>query len=121
MIGMAAIDGEIAEEEVTDFMSIFNKSKLLSTLNKDQFSHLVNKIIAIKDKKGASALIDMGTACLSRDLYEATYINASDLIYSDGKIQKEELNAIIQLREKLNIDEVSAAKIAEFIQLKNSI
>ena len=121
LIAIAAIDGNIVDEEVTDFMSTFNKSKLLSTLSKEQFSHLVNKVINIKDKKGANVLLEMGMDCLPANIYKATYINACDLIYSDGEIKKEELNAIILLRDRLKIDEVEAAQIAEFIQLKNSL
>ena len=121
LIGIAAVDGKISEEEITDFMSTFNKSKTLAHLNKSQFSSMINNIIDINKHQGTAKLLEMGIKALPEHLRKSTFINACDLIYSDGRVVKEELNALIMLRDALNLDEVEAAQISEIIQEKNNL
>ena len=94
---------------------------MLCNLNSNQFKSMNDKIFKVLDKEGIQKLIDLGVAGLPSELALSTFAVCTDLVYSDGTVDKDEQLFLENLMGKLNLDTSKAMQIVEVISIKNKI
>ncbi|MBK8673805.1 MAG: tellurite resistance TerB family protein [Bacteroidetes bacterium] len=121
IVAVTAIDGHISDDEVADLITFSNRTKMLCNLNSNQFKSMNDKIFKVLDKEGIQKLIDLGVAGLPSELALSTFAVCTDLVYSDGTVDKDEQLFLENLMGKLNLDTSKAMQIVEVISIKNKI
>lgn len=121
LLAAVAADGNISDEEIADFNSIANKVKLLQNMSGQQFKSVIDRFFGILRREGADHLLALGVEGLPEQYHKGTFAIVCDLLFSDGRIEKEEEMLLEKFKEKLNIDNDTALNIVSVIAMKNSV
>lgn len=121
MICVTAIDGDISDDEITDLVTLKNKSNLLKGVSGNQFSEMVGKLLNILSHQGLDSLVELCTEALPFEYRNGAFAACCDLVFSDGYVEDEEETFLENLKVRLSLDDNTAMKIVEVISMKNSI
>jgi hypothetical protein len=121
LLSAVAADGNISDEEIADFTSTANKAKLLQNLNGQQYKSVIDKLFVILKREGPDQLMNLGVEGLSEKYYKGAFAIVCDLLFSDGRIEKEEEVLLEKYKDKLKIDNETALNVVSVIAMKNSI
>lgn len=119
LLGASACDGHIADDEVQGLVTCLLRMKLYQRYTGKQFNQCLNKLHGFFKKRGVDALIDACTEALPRELTNAAFANACDIVLADGIVEPDEKQFIDRLQMKLQIDGNTARTIAEVMVIKN--
>ena len=119
LLGASACDGHIADEEVHGLILALVRMKLFERVNEKQFDQILNKVHKIQKQKGVDALIDACVPALPRDLVNAAFSNACDIVLADGIVEQDEKIFMDKLQLKLGIDANTAKTIVQVMIIKN--
>ncbi|MFO0940156.1 MAG: tellurite resistance TerB family protein [Pirellulales bacterium] len=119
LMGASGCDGHIGDEEVQALATALLRMKLYQRINEKQFGQILNKVHGILKKKGASFLVEGCAAGLPKELRNAAFTNAVDIVLADGVVEDDEKAFIELLAGKLEIDGTTARTIAEIMVVKN--
>lgn len=121
IMSVVAADGHISEEEINDFNSFVNKSKILRGMTGNQFNSTIDKLFKILKRDGLDTLVDLCVAGLPAEIREGVFAICCDLLFSDGSVEREEELLLENLKVKLSINDALAMKIVEVISIKNKV
>ena len=121
LLAIIAADGQITSEEGQDFITTLQRSKVMSKITQGQFRDLMNKIQKYLRKNGPEKLVELCAEHLPADLAAGTFAYACDLVFSDGSADESEQKILDLIKDKLNIEDALAYKVAEVLMLKNKI
>lgn len=119
LLGASACDGHIADEEVQGLVVALVRMKLFERVNDKQFDQILNKVHKIQKTQGVDALIDACVPALPRDLVNAAFTNACDIVLADGVVEQDEKIFMDKLQLKLGIDANTAKTIVQVMIIKN--
>lgn len=119
LLGASACDGHIADEEVHGLIVALVRMKLFERVNEKQFDQIMNKVHKIQKQKGVDALIDACVPSLRKDLVNAAFTNACDIVLADGVVEQDEKIFMDKLQLKLGIDPNTAKTIVQVMVIKN--
>jgi len=119
LLGASACDGYIADEEVQELVTALIRMKLYQRYTPRQFNQTLNKLHSFFKKHGVDALVDQCVQALPKQLANAAFANACDIVLADGVVEPEEKHFIDKLCKKLQIDDQTARLIAEVMVIKN--
>lgn len=119
LLGASACDGHIADEEAANLTTAVSRMKLFQRVNEREFSQVMDKLLGILKKKGHDALIDGCVEALPKELVNAAFANACNIVLADGSIDSDEKEFIEGLRKKLAVDPPVAKAIAQVMVIKN--
>jgi tellurite resistance protein len=119
LLAASACDGHISDEEAANLSAAVMRMRLFQRVNDKEFSAVINKLIGILKKKGVDTLIDGCCESLPKELVNAAFANACNIVLADGVIDSEERDFVEKLREKLNVDPTTAKTIVQVMVIKN--
>jgi uncharacterized membrane protein YebE (DUF533 family) len=119
LLAASACDGHISDDEAANVTTAIGRMRLFQRVNEKEFSQVMNKLMGILKKKGPDALIDGCTETLPKDLANAAFANACNIVLADGVVDTEEKEFIDKLRQKLQVDDGTAKAIAQVMVIKN--
>lgn len=121
LLAIIAADGQITNEEVADFWSAVQKANILESLNQNQFKSMMDKLIRILRKQGVDELMRLSAEGIPPELYKPTFVNALDLVFSDGHVDPDEVKVMDKMKVMFEIDDQFAAMAGEVIKIKGSV
>lgn len=119
LLGASACDGHIAEDEVHGLIVALVRMKLFERVNDKQFDQIMNKVHKIQKQKGVDFLIDLCVQSLPRELVNAAFANACDIVLADGVVEEDEKIFMDSLQMKLGLDANTAKTIVQVMVIKN--
>ena len=119
LLGASACDGYIADDEVQGLITAVLRMKLFERVNEKQFNQMMNKLHKFQKKSGVDALIDGCIQNLPKELANAAFTNACDIVLADGIVDPEEKEFVDKLQKKLQIADNLAKTIAQVMVIKN--
>lgn len=119
LLAASACDGHISDEEASTLMTAVGRMKLFSQVNGKQFSQIMDKLLGILKKKGHDALIEGCCASLPKELANAAFANACNIVLADGVVDQDEKEFIEKLRGALELEGGTAKMIAQVMVIKN--
>lgn len=87
LLSAVAADGNISDEEATDFNSTATKAKLLQNMSAQQFKSVIDRLFGILRREGADHLLDLGVEGLPHQYQKGTFTIVCDLLFSDGRVE----------------------------------
>lgn len=120
LLAAIAADGYISNEEIADFHSFVTKSKLLSSMNGNEYNKMIDKLLKVLRKEGVDALVDASATSLPENLRESVFAIACDLFFSDGTVDSDEEKLLEKIKDLLEINDALATKIVEVMVIKNA-
>ncbi|MBI2194750.1 MAG: tellurite resistance TerB family protein [Planctomycetes bacterium] len=119
VLAVVASDGQITETEAVGLFQVFSRMKLYEGFSNDRMGSILRKNINLLKRKGLDALVDEAAKVLKPELRATAFAVASDLIFADGHVEKEEKDLMEKLQKVLSIEPVLAEKIVEVMVVKN--
>lgn len=119
LLAASACDGHISDEEAANLTTAVGRMKLFQRVNEKEFGNVMDKLLGILKKKGADVLIEGCCESLPKDLVNAAFANACNIVLADGVVDAEEKSFIEKLRSSLGVDENIAKTIAQVMVIKN--
>ncbi|MEK6236020.1 MAG: tellurite resistance TerB family protein [Planctomycetales bacterium] len=119
LLAASACDGHIADDEMQGLVTALLRMKLYQRYTGREFNQTLNKLAGVLKKQGVEGLIDGCIESLPRELNNAAFANACDVVLADGVVEPDEKAFIDLLRVKLQIDEATATSIAQVMVIKN--
>lgn len=119
LLAASACDGHISDTEADNLMTAVGRMRLFQRVSDKEFSQVMNKLMGILKKQGPDGLIDGCCAALPKELANAAFANACNLVLADGVVDTDEKEFIERLREKLGLDNNVAKAIAQVMVIKN--
>jgi uncharacterized membrane protein YebE (DUF533 family) len=119
LLAASACDGHISDEEAANLTTAVGRMKLFQRVNEKEFNNVMDKLLGILKKKGPDALIDGCCESLPKELVNAAFANACNIVLADGVVDAEEKTFIEKLRSTLGVDENIAKTIAQVMVIKN--
>ncbi|MBD1911482.1 MULTISPECIES: tellurite resistance TerB family protein [unclassified Leptolyngbya] len=120
-ITLAAIasDGHLSEQELNGLITALNRMRLYRSYTGDTMRQMFDKLFGILKHDGVGVLFNAAQDLLPKELQEAAFAVAVDLLMADGQVSPEEKAFLEQLYNTLNIPEEKANKIIEVMAIKN--
>lgn len=119
LLAASACDGHISDEEASTLMTAVGRMKLFSQVNEKQFSQIMDKLLGILKKKGHDVLIEASCSSLPKELANAAFANACNIVLADGVVDADEKEFIEKLRSGLDLEGATAKMIAQVMVIKN--
>jgi uncharacterized membrane protein YebE (DUF533 family) len=119
LLAASACDGHISDEEASNVTAAVGRMRLFQRVNEKEFASVMDKLLGILKKKGADVLIDGCCESLPKDLVNAAFANACNIVLADGVVDQEEKDFIEALKTKLAVEPGTAKAIAQVMVIKN--
>ncbi len=119
LLAAGACDGHISDSEAENLMAAVGRMRLFQRVSDKEFSQVMNKLMGILKKNGPDGLIEGCTAALPKELANAAFANACNIVLADGVVDSDEKEFIEKLRNKLGLDNNVAKAIAQVMVIKN--
>lgn len=119
LLGAAASDGHIADEEAQGLWTITGRMKLFSSWSPDKFNHMMDKLVAMLKREGLDRMLDRAAKALPEELNETAFANACDIVLADGVVEDDEKTFLQKLTRMLEISGDQALTIAKVMVVKN--
>ena len=119
LLGASGCDGHVADDEIQNLATCLLRMKLYQRFQGKQFGQMLNKLHGTMKKKGVETLIQSCAEVLPKELRNAAFANAVDIVLADGVVEPDERAFIEMLSKKLEIDGPTAKMIAEVMVVKN--
>ena len=119
LLGAAAADGHIADEEAEGLWTILGRMKMFDSWTGQKFSHMMDRLVKILKKHDVDGLLDRCVPHLPAKLHETAFCNACDIVLADGTVESEEEEFLEKLQRKLNVSGDEALTIVEVMIIKN--
>lgn len=119
LLAASACDGHISDEEASNLTTAVGRMKLFQHVNEKQFGQVIDKLLGILKKKGHDTLMESCCEALPKDLSNAAFANACNIVLADGVVDQDEKEFIEKLRSKLSVDGSTAKMIAQVMVIKN--
>ncbi len=119
LLAASACDGHISDEEAENLTAAVGRMKLFQRVNEREFSQVMDKLLGILKKKGHDELVDVCCGVLPKDLSNAAFANACNIVLADGSVDGDEKEFVDKLRKKLGVEPDVAKAIAQVMVIKN--
>lgn len=119
LLAASACDGHISDTEADSLMAAVGRMRLFQRVSDKEFSQVMNKLMGILKKQGPDGLIEGCCAALPKELANAAFANACNLVLADGVVDSDEKEFIEKLRDRLSLDNNIAKAIAQVMVIKN--
>jgi hypothetical protein len=114
-----ACDGHIADEESRSLFLILSQKKLYQRLSQQQFSAIFDRLMGYLKKGGPEKLLEKSYPAVPPELRESAFANAVDIILANGSVDGEEKEFIMDLKNKLELDDQRSRTIVKVMVYKN--
>ncbi|MDX2188882.1 MAG: tellurite resistance TerB family protein [Bacteroidota bacterium] len=111
----AAVDGEIAPEEIEQLNNLVTKKELFKGVDIDELNKKVHQLFK-EAGSSSGTLIMKAIPKLSNSQREICYVTALQLFLADGSVQGSEMKLLEDLQEALGIKEARAAELSRSIE-----
>jgi tellurite resistance protein len=120
-IALAAVasDGYLSEEEAQTIPFTLSRMKLFKGYSDDMMRRLFDRLLALLQQDGVTALFDTAQDSLDADLRETAFTVATDLVLADGVVTEEEEQFLKDLEGALGVDSALAQSVIQVMQIKN--
>jgi hypothetical protein len=119
LLAASACDGHISDEEASNLTTAVGRMRLFQKVNDKQFGQVMDKLFGILKKKGADVLLEGCCESLPKELSNAAFANACNIVLADGVVDDDEKQFIDKLRSGLNVEASTAKTIAQVMVIKN--
>ncbi len=119
LLGAAACDGHIADEEVQGLFTIMGRMKLYQNLTSQKYSTMMDRLLGLLKRGGPEQLLDKAAPAVAPELRETAFANACDIVLADGVVDPSEKEFINNLMQKLGIAGDQAMTIVQVMVVKN--
>lgn len=119
LLGAAAADGHIAEEEAHSLWTIIGRMKMYSNWSPDKFNSTMDRLVKNLKRSGLEALLERAAQYLPEELHETAFANACDIVLADGVVEDDEKKFLQNLTRYLRISGDQALTIARIMVIKN--
>ena len=119
LLAASACDGHISDEEASNLSAAVGRMKLFQRINEKEFGNVMNKLLGILKKKGPDFLVEGCCESLPKELVNAAFANACNIVLADGVVDQEEKDFIEKLRNNLKVEAGTAKAIAQVMVIKN--
>lgn len=119
LLGAAASDGVIADEEAQGLWTITSRMRMFEGWTGERFGKMMNKLIGILKRKGLRTLLHNCAEALPDSLHETAFATAVDIVLADGVVEAEEQEFLEDLQRILDISGDQALDIVEVMIIKN--
>ena len=119
LLAASACDGHISDDEASNLTTAVGRMRLFQRVNEKEFGQVMDKLLGILKKKGADTLLDGCCESLPKELANAAFANACNIVLADGVVDQEEKDFIEKLRTKLDVESGTAKAIAQVMVIKN--
>jgi uncharacterized membrane protein YebE (DUF533 family) len=119
LLAASACDGHISDDECSNLTAAVSRMRLFQRVNEKEFSQVMDKLVGILKKKGPDVLLEGCCETLPKELVNAAFANACNIVLADGTVDTEERDFIEKLRTKLNVEPQTAKSIAQVMVIKN--
>lgn len=114
-----ASDGMVTQEEMDSLAGTLGRMRLYRNVNRREFGRIMGKLQNRFSEEGFDATVQACAAAITPPLRETAFAVATDLLFADGVVAKEEQAYLEKIRGALKLDEPTALRIVEVIQIKN--
>lgn len=119
LLGAAAADGHIADEEAEGLWTLLARMRMFETWTGQKFNQMMGRLVKILRKHEVEGLLDRCIPNLPRKLHETAFANACDIVLSDGSVEAEEEEFLEKLQRRLDVSGDEALTIVEVMIIKN--
>lgn len=119
MLATVAADGHVSDEEVDGFNAVINRMKLFQMQSVSEHKAMIDKLLGMLKRSGATSLLEKGAGCLPAELRETAFAVAGDFVFADGNVEAGEMAVLEKLQAALQVPEQQALKILEVLEIKN--
>ena len=119
LLAASACDGHISDEEASNLSAAVGRMKLFQRINEKEFGNVMNKLLGILKKKGPDFLVEGCCESLPKELVNAAFAIACNIVLADGVVDQEEKDFIEKLRNNLKVEAGTAKAIAQVMVIKN--
>lgn len=119
LLGAAAADGHIAEEEARGLWTIIGRMRMYSNWSPDKFNSVMDRLVKNLKRAGLEAFLDRAVKYLPRELHETAFANACDVVLADGVVEDDEKKFLHLLQRALDVSGDQALTIARVMVIKN--
>ena len=114
-----AADGVLEQEEQMALVTTLSRMKLYSGMNSRQVGNVFEKLVKIARSEGVDVLLQRAAEATPANLKPTAFAVAADLVMADGHIAGEERKFLEKIQKNLGVDDATALKIVEVIEIKN--
>lgn len=119
LLAASACDGHISDEEASNLTTAVGRMRLFQKVNEKQFGQVMDKLLGILKKKGPEVLLEGCCESLPKELSNAAFANACNIVLADGVVDQDERQFIEKLRTGLDVEASTAKMIAQVMVIKN--
>ncbi len=119
LLAASACDGHISDEEASNLTTAVGRMRLFQKVNEKQFAQVMDKLLGILKKKGPDVLLEGCCESLPKELSNAAFANAVNIVLADGVVDQDEREFIDKLRNGLDVESNTAKMIAQVMVIKN--
>jgi hypothetical protein len=119
LLGAAACDGHIADEEVQSLVTILARMRLYQNMTGQRFNSMMDRLLGILKRGGPQKLLDKAVPAVPPELRETAFAGACDLVLADGVVEESEKQFLNELMHRLEISGDRALSIVEIMVVKN--
>ncbi len=120
-VSAVASDGEISEEEIQRVAIDLATLRAFRRHDMRELGNTLNKVAGLVKRRGAGPVLQAAKGSLNADEVKAAFFVAVDLVFADGTVEEGERKFVDELQSTLQIDEVTALKIVEVVNIKNKV
>jgi uncharacterized membrane protein YebE (DUF533 family) len=119
LLAASACDGHISEEEGSNVSTAVCRMRLFQRVDEKQFNQVMDKLFGILKKKGHEVLLEGCCESLPKELANAAFANACNIVLADGVVDDDEKEFIGKLQTSLGVESSVAKTIAQVMVIKN--
>lgn len=119
LLAASACDGHISDEEASNLTTAVGRMRLFEKVNEKQFGQVMDKLLGILKKKGPDVLLEGCCEALPKELSNAAFANACNIVLADGVVDDDEKEFIEKLKSGLKVESSIAKTIAQVMVIKN--
>lgn len=119
LLAASACDGHISDEEASNLTTAVGRMRLFEKVNEKQFGQVMDKLLGILKKKGPEVLLEGCCEALPKELSNAAFANACNIVLADGVVDDDEKEFIEKLKAGLKVESSIAKTIAQVMVIKN--
>lgn len=115
----AAADGELSAHETQEVTALAQRTKTLRAISQADLQAIHGRVEE-QFRRGFDAAVNDACNSIPPEVAASIFAHAVDIVFADGKVVTKEADFLRGLSEKLKLDDATAQKIIDTLQIKNA-
>lgn len=114
-----AADGEVSAQESEEVIALAHRTKTMKGVSHTDLA-AIHARVEEQFKRDFNAALSDACNSVPAEVVPSIFAHAVDVVFADGKVVTKEVDFLRTLADKLKLDEGTAQKIIDVLQIKNA-